>query len=482
MFVEGNQFLSGLIPYKEVFIMYGYITTVLHAFSLLLFGKYVLSVSIITGIIYALTFPIFFLILRNFRIESKQSILSILVIFLIHPYIILPWPNYIAYFFSLLGIYYVTKNNILKKDYFLAGFFWSLACLSRQTYFLPLFVIILIIIFTQFFLRKHDLLLIKENFFKRFESFFLLIGFLLSIVIFFSYLIYNEIFIYWKYLTFNLSKDSFNYVFFFAKNSSSFFSTIFQLIKPYKDFFLAKDLKSFIFLIIVLFNILILINSFKKNFNLKIFYMATLCILMLSQIIHSISVFRLSTGVIIGFLTIIIYFKDNKIFKKFLYFLIFCLLFSSGYNINNFFKSKINYVSPDLDYYRFEKLPKNISNFYQDFFSTVTDVKSHYVINKNFNYTHMPMLAFLSGTSSHQIGTYYEIAVEKFYFQIPEFIGLNNSLQSLDDVIIFYPSYNENIVDEKFINNFFIYKSIYFPYFDNKNYIQLLIAKNAKKY
>jgi hypothetical protein len=202
---------------------------------------------------------------------------------------------------------------------------------------------------------------------------------------------------------------------------------------------------------------------------------------MLSQIVHSISVFRLSTGVIIGLITIIFYFKDNKIFKKFLYFLIFCLLFSSGYNINNFYKSKINYAHLNLNYYRFEKLPKNISNFYQDFFSTVTDVKSHYAIKKNFNYTHMPMLAFLSGTSSHQIGTYYELAVEKFYSQIPEFIKLNNSLQSLDDVIIFYPSYYEDIVDEKFINNFFIYKSIYFPYFDNKNYTQLLIPKNAKK-
>ena len=40
MFVEANQLLSGLIPYKEVFIMYGYITTVLDAFSLIFFGKY----------------------------------------------------------------------------------------------------------------------------------------------------------------------------------------------------------------------------------------------------------------------------------------------------------------------------------------------------------------------------------------------------------------------------------------------------------
>jgi len=68
MFVEAMQFFSGLIPYKDVFITYGYLTTVLHSLSIILFGKHIISISIITGIIYALTFPLFFLILKNLRI------------------------------------------------------------------------------------------------------------------------------------------------------------------------------------------------------------------------------------------------------------------------------------------------------------------------------------------------------------------------------------------------------------------------------
>lgn len=482
MFVEGNQLLSGLIPYKEVFITYGYITTALHALSILLFGKHVVSVTIITGIIYALTFPIFFLILRNFRIESKQLILSIFIIFLIHPYILLPWSNYIAYFFSLLGIYYITKKNILKKDYFLAGFLWSLACLSRQTYFLPLFLIILTIIFTQFFLRKPDSLLIKKNFFNKPEIFFLLIGFFLPIVIFFYYLIYNEIFIYWNYLTFNLSSSyltrNLNPI---NENSVSYyFSILFNAAKTYLRFFLAKDLKSFFYLIIVFFNIFILVISFKKSFNQKIFYVATLCILMLSQNFHFAEVFRMSTSVIIGFITLIFYFNNNKIFKNFLYFFIFCLLFSWSYYVNNFFKSKINYVYSNLGYLHFQKMPKEQADFYEDFFNTFVELKSNYIINRNFNYTFLPMLGLLSDTRSHQVGTYYDTGAAHFYSTIPEFIELENSLKNLNDIVIFQHSSDKNTVDQKFKDNFFLYKTLNFPYFDQK-YIQLLLPKNIKK-
>jgi len=482
MFVEGNQLLSGLIPYKEVFITYGYVTTALHALSILLFGKHVVSVTIITGIIYALTFPIFFLILRNFRIESKQSILSIFIIFLIHPYIILPWSNYIAYFFSLLGIYYVTKNNILKKDFFLAGFSWSLACLSRQTFFFPLFLIILIIIFTQFFFRKHDSLLIKKNFSNRFEPSFLLIGFLPSIVIFFTYLIYNEIFTYWNYLTFNLSSYYLtkNLNFAFENSTIYYLSILFSVAKTYLGFFLAKDFKSFFYLIIVLFNIYILVIFFKKNFNVKIFYIAMLCILMLSQNLHFAEVFRMSTSVIIGFVTLIFYFNNNKIFKNFQYFFIFCLLFSWTYNVNNFFKSKKNYVSSNIGYLHFQKMPKHQAVFYEDFSNTFVDLKSNYIINRNFNYTLFPMLGLLSDTRSYQVGTYYDTGAAHFYSTIPEFIELDNSLKKLDDIIIFRHSRDKNTIDQKFEDTFFLYKTFYFQFFDYE-YVQLLLPKNIKK-
>ena len=472
MFVEANQFLSGLIPYKEVFIMYGYITTVLDAFSLIFFGKYVLSVSIITGIIYALTFPIFFLILKNLKIEKEQSILSIIIIFLVHPYIELPWSNYIAYFFALIGIYYITKQDFLKKNLFLTGLFWSLACLSRQTYFVPLFSCILIIISTKYFL-------IKKNFFIKHQPFFLLIGFIFPITIFFFYLVYNKIFIYWSYETFNLTEDSFKYVFSFVRDGTSFFSVLFQLIKPYKDFFLAKNLKSFFYLIIIFFNIYILLFFFiKKNFNERIFYIAILSLLMLSQIVHSIDVFRLSTSVVIGFINIIFYMRNNKMFKKCLYFFIFVLVLSWGYYINNSFKLKTNYVYSDLVYFRFIKLPKHIANLYQEFSDIIIDIKSHYIINRNFNYTFIPMLSFLSETQSYQIGTYYELAVEKFYSQIPEFKNLYNSRQDCNDIIIFYLSNNERTINHKFEKNFFLYKSLYLQ--DGK-YIQFLIPKKAKK-
>ena len=302
------------------------------------------------------------------------------------------------------------------------------------------------------------------------------------IVIFFTYLIYNEIFIYWNYLTFNHSSYFLtrNLSPLFENSSIYYFSILFNAAKTYLGFFLAKDLKSFFYLIIVLFNIYILVTFFKKNFDVKIFYIATLCTLMLSQNFHFAEVFRMSTSVIIGFVTLIFYFNNNKIFKNFLYFFIFCLLFSWTYNVNSFFKSKKNYVSSNLGYLHFQKMPKDQAAFYEDFFNTLVELKSNYIINRNFNYTFLPMLALLSDTRSYQVGTYYDTSVVHFYSTIPKFMELDNSLKRLDDIIIFHYSSDKNTIDQKFDDTFFLYKTYYFEFFDGK-YIQLLLPKNIKK-
>jgi hypothetical protein len=85
-------------------------------------------------------------------------------------------------------------------------------------------------------------------------------------------------------------------------------------------------------------------------------------------------------------------------------------------------------------------MPENVALFYADVFKAINNIKANYIINKNFNYTHIPMLAFLSRTKSNQIGTYYDEAVENFYSNKSEFIELEKSLSNITDIIIFTPS------------------------------------------
>jgi hypothetical protein len=125
-------------------------------------------------------------------------------------------------------------------------------------------------------------------------------------------------------------------------------------------------------------------------------------------------------------------------------------------------------------------MTKDQAVFYEDFFNTFVDLKSNYIINRNFNYTFLPMLGLLSDTRSYQVGTYYDTGAAHFYSTIPEFVELDNSLKKLDDIVIFHRSRDENTIDQKFEDTFFLYKTFYFQYFDDK-YVQILLPKNIKK-
>ena len=377
-------------------------------------------------------------------------------------------------FFFLLGLYFFTKNNIKKKEFILTGIFWSLACFSRQTYFIPLFLLIFTIVFYEFFLENLNL---KKNSAKL-EIMFLPTSFFLPILFFILVLIYNQTFKYWVYYTFDLSS-------FYLKPKSlesiDSISFLFSHVKKsFIDFFFSKNIKSFFYLIIVIFNIYFIFFIFKKKFNKRISYISILSLFMLSQNIHYIEVFRMSTSVVVGFIPLIYYFKESKVLKKFIYFIIFFSLFSFANTSYNLFKPRQDFVHSDLSYFRYQKMPANFVLFYDDVFKAINNINANYIINKNFNYTHIPMLAFLSGTKSNQIGTYYDEAVVNFYSNKTEFIELEKSLTNFRDIIIFTPSNDEKKIEKKFQKNFLLYKSVESPIVEHK-YVHFLIHKSVKK-
>lgn len=153
----------------------------------------------------------------------------------------------------------MTKNNIKKKEFILTGFFWSLACFSRQTYFIPLFLLIFTIISCEFFLENSNL---KKNS-VRLEIMFLLIGFFLPVLLFIFVLLYNQTFKYWFYFTFDLSSFYLKPKSLESINSISFL--FLHVKKSFIDFFFAKNIKSFFYLTIVIFNIYFIFFFLKKN-------------------------------------------------------------------------------------------------------------------------------------------------------------------------------------------------------------------------
>ena len=162
MFSNAIDLLSGKYPYKEIFIQYGLLTTFLHAVVIKIFGYEVIYLNFFTILIYSLTILILFNIVKILTNE-KYAFFSTLIILFNHPIIWLPWSNYISFFFITLGIYFFIQKKF--SDNYLSGLFFALAVLSRQDYFIGLFIFL-------FFLIVSKLIFEKKFYFKIITFFF----------------------------------------------------------------------------------------------------------------------------------------------------------------------------------------------------------------------------------------------------------------------------------------------------------------------
>ena len=142
--------LNGKLPYKEIFIQYGILTTIINSIILLIFDGKIFFISFFNTIFYSLGVLYLSKTVNNFT-NLKFSFLSTVIILCNHPVPWLPWPNYIAFFFISISFYLISLNN---KNYFLIGFFLSLSNLTRQDLFIPIVLSILIFSFIYFSLQE----------------------------------------------------------------------------------------------------------------------------------------------------------------------------------------------------------------------------------------------------------------------------------------------------------------------------------------
>jgi 4-amino-4-deoxy-L-arabinose transferase-like glycosyltransferase len=148
MYANAADLNAGLIPYKQIFIQYGFLTTYIQNVSLNIFGNTVVSVGIITGIFYAANIYISYLIWQKV-LNKPLAALASLLMFLVHGYIIYPWANYFSYTFLLLSILSLTGSSQKGVNYLFAGIFLALSFLARQNllFILPPFYLYFLLIY-----------------------------------------------------------------------------------------------------------------------------------------------------------------------------------------------------------------------------------------------------------------------------------------------------------------------------------------------
>lgn len=347
MITNAIDFINGRLPYKEIFIQYGIVTTLVHALSLKIISQNLISINIITCLLYSLTVLLISLIISR-KTSPIYGLLALLIIFFNHPIPWLPWSNYIAFFFLILGFFLLLNST--SKNIFFSGIFFSLAALSRESFFLIVSVIILFNIIYLIYKKKIKLII------------FLIIGFLIPYIIFFIYLYYNNIFFDWiNYLQLpKLYLSKYNLKIYQAILQGGiyiFFRTWFDIL---------YNPQNIIISIIVIINCIYFFNQFFLKKAKQDYYLLIISLVALVLTIISISdeIFRLYTSVIIGIIPAIIFIssfknKENKMFISFLliFISIYSIFFFPKGNRNQFEKLNTkNFVeNANLNYFKYQK-------------------------------------------------------------------------------------------------------------------------------
>ena len=330
--------IQGKIPYKEIFIQYGILTTLINSLILMIFDNKIFFISFFNSMFYSLGILFFSITVRNFT-NLNFSILSTLIILLNHPIPWLPWPNYIAFFFLSISFYFISTN---KNYYFLVGFFLGLSILSRQDLFIPL-IASMIIFFIFYFYFKNSINYKKIIFF--------ILGFMIPQTVFLIYLIYTGILDIWidylslpaiyleRYKT-NISELIFNFILFFS--SESFFSFI--IIPQY-----------FLISVILIFNSITLFLYMVRKIKItnKILFILIVSNL-LSALSLNIELFRLYSSVIFGsiaLLYVVNRINDKDLKKKMILLLFLPSIFSFCFYPlgNNHLFKKLNFTSTEIE-------------------------------------------------------------------------------------------------------------------------------------
>lgn len=329
--------INGKLPYKEIFIQYGILTTLINSLILVIFDNKVFFIILFNSVFYSLGVLFISKTIEKFT-NIKLALLSTVLILFNHPIPWLPWSNYIAFFFISIGLFLLSKD---KKNYFIIGFLFGASILSRQDFFFPIFVsVIIFCLFLLFQKYKFEL--------KKTTLFFL--GLIFPLSIFIIYLFLVNLLNYWiDYLSLpdiyleiyktSISKLILEYIIFFT--SESFFSFI--LIPQY-----------YLISIILIFNTIILfLYLFKKiKINKEILFIILIGNF-LSAVSLKIELFRLYTSVIFGLIGLLYFINriNNRDFKKKILLLLllpsfFSFCFYPMGNKNSF--KKINFSSSNL--------------------------------------------------------------------------------------------------------------------------------------
>ena len=388
--------------YKDIFLQYGDGQIIFFTLLNFFYKIDIVTLGLTFNFIYAINF---FIIYRIFKFITSKKISTIItvIIFLLHPFSILPWPDYISGFFLNLFIYFFLKLNSEKKISIILAILLFASTFFRQSYIISIILAVLVFLLL-------DLIFTKKVYLKNIFIFFF--SFILIFLIGLLYFENLELHI----LQFTKSVENFantthqleikeRFLEKYGYNWWIFFRLIYFFLRFFINLFNIYSIDNVIFITTITI-VLIFFYNFKRKIYLqniffrKIIFLSLIGLTGLIQSLYNFETFRIlnsSIGIFVGATYYVnlniknyINSKAKKIFNFFLInFFFIALIFSF---VNNLIKTKVIRIN-NHSYYSFENNTffgkKKIKDYSFSYYSEIAGIickGDSLIINNSYDF------------------------------------------------------------------------------------------------
>ncbi len=374
MLSNAKDLAEGKVPYQEIFIQYGMLTTVIQALAFMMLGQNLLAIIFITALAYALGLIGVFFVGLEISASKRLALYAYLSCVLIHELVIYPWSNYVAFPFIAFGALFVLRSSKGRFNSALAGFLFGLAILCRENLLIPIFLAGFVISIIKIWKG--------EAAFKGLNIKTFWISLLFPLIIFLLTISLLGAYQFWYINAIELPRLYATTMFL----GEGVFPALRSLLLYFWAGVGAKDPRLIFLLLILLSSITVLVRSFldhgDQGRKWNNFFIAFLTLLLLSSSLHLNEIFRLITGFSLG--AIFVFYLANKIKVADLLFIIMvmaCWHTRSWHIGNNFTPLPTTIQTAEIvkspSVFRGQKWTSPVRFYYQSINSDMQYLKSH---------------------------------------------------------------------------------------------------------
>lgn len=444
MLSNAKDMCSLRVPYKDIFIQYGILTTVIHGLAFCGLGRSLVSIVAITALAYTVGLALIYRLGLVLTGEALVALYGLVVCVLIHPVIELPWSNYIAFPFLVFGLIQVIRSPQRLVSLFAGGVFFGLAILSREG--LAPALLVLTGLITVFDLIRPT----RPRWSHVLGGAVLFSGLLLPIGIFFIYLARHGLLGYWYGLSVTLPGIYATEVF----PHMSGIGLVLPLARSILKGVLTLDPRRSLFFVSIVANgvalVLFLVGAKPDYIKRGIAIVAAASLLLLSAALHLPDLFRLATGSAIGVVTLFALLYRRGLEKLFFAFVLGALLatfsrIQAGNESTLFPRNEVLAAAHEVtapEVFRRQRWEDRYSEYYSNIAADLAELRNGSKCRFKFHYndTFDAFIAVLSPFEQFQQSPTGHGAFggggESFNRLRPEF-ELSEKLARADDLVVF---------------------------------------------